>query len=78
MSLIIGTELKSDLEHLYKITGDILTLIDMEADQLDEIDIQGYIRLRLLDINGTLQKDIFNCDYLITKEQIFNGLLSKI
>jgi hypothetical protein len=70
MSEIISTELKSDLENIYKITGDISNLIEskdfnQESDEIREL--MSLIKFRLEDVSGTLQKDIFNCDYLLTK-----------
>lgn len=70
MSEIISTELKSDLENIYKITGDLSNLIEarnfnQESDEIREL--MSLIKFRLEDVTGTLQKDIFNCDYLLTK-----------
>ena len=70
MSEIISTEIKSDLESMYKITGDLSNLIEAnnftaESDEVREI--MNLIKFRLEDIGGILQKDIFNCDYLLTK-----------
>lgn len=70
MSEIISTELKSDLENMYKITGDLSNLIEaknfnQESDEVREL--IDHIKYKLEDVVGTLQKDIFNCDYLISK-----------
>jgi hypothetical protein len=70
MAEILTTELKSDLENIYKTTGDLLNLLqaknfDNEKEEIKEL--FSLIEFRLEDIGGTLQKDIYNCDYLITK-----------
>jgi hypothetical protein len=73
---ILSTELKSDLENIYKITGDLLNILeakdfDKESEEIKEM--LSLIKFRLEDIEGTLQKDIYNCDYLITKiKTIYN------
>jgi hypothetical protein len=70
MSEIISTEIKSDLENIYKITGDISNLLEAKdfTEESDEIrELMNLIKFRLEDICGTLQKDIYNCDYLLTK-----------
>jgi hypothetical protein len=76
MAEILSIELKSDLENIYKKTGDLLNLLetkdfDKESEEIKEI--VSLIKFRLEDIEGTLQKDIYNCDYLITKiKTIYN------
>ncbi len=76
MAEILSTELKSDLENIYKITGDLLNILeakdfDKESEEIKEM--LSLIKFRLEDIEGTLQKDIYNCDYLITKiKTIYN------
>ncbi len=69
MPEILTTELKSDLEYIYKKAGDLLT--DMQADNnTDDGEMRALlerVEFTLEDICGTLQKDIYNCDYLITK-----------
>lgn len=70
MSEILVVELKSDLESVYKIGGDLLNLLeekDFKSESSEINELMGLIRFRLEDICGTLQKDIFNCDYLMTK-----------
>jgi hypothetical protein len=70
MTEILSTEFKSDLENIEKITGDLLNLLESkdfnnESEEIQEL--MSLIKFRLEDISGTLQKDIFNCDYLLTK-----------
>jgi hypothetical protein len=70
MTEILSTEFKSDLENIYKITGDLFNLLESkdfnnESEEIQEL--MSLIKFRLEDISGTLQKDIFNCDYLLTK-----------
>jgi hypothetical protein len=70
MSEILVVELKSDLESVYKLGGDLLNLLEeknFEHESIETRDLIGLIKFRLEDICGTLQKDIFNCDYLFTK-----------
>jgi hypothetical protein len=70
MTEILSTEFKSDLENIYKITGDLFNLLESKDfnDESEEIqELMSLIKFRLEDISGTLQKDIFNCDYLLTK-----------
>jgi hypothetical protein len=70
MSEILVVELKSDLESVYKIGGDLLNLIeekDFDNQSSETRELIGLIKFRLEDICGTLQKDIFDCDYLMTK-----------
>ncbi|RCX16828.1 hypothetical protein DFR58_10955 [Anaerobacterium chartisolvens] len=71
MSEILTTEIKSDLQNIYKATRELLNMLEEKSpeDEGDQIhELLSLIRLRLGDIEGTLQKDIFNCNYLITKE----------
>lgn len=76
MAEILSTELKSDLENIYKKTGDLLNLLetkDFDKESEDIKEMVTLIKFRLADIEGTLQKDIYNCDYLITKiKTIYN------
>ncbi len=76
MAEILSTELKSDLENIYKKTGDLLNLLetkDFEKESEEIKEMVSLIKFRLEDIEGTLQKDIYNCDYLITKiKTIYN------
>jgi hypothetical protein len=68
-------ELKNDLENMYKNAGDMLNLLaDKDFSNQDgEIrELMGLLEFRLQDITGTLQKNIFNCDYLITKFKILD------
>lgn len=70
MPEVLTTELKSDLEKIYKITGDLLNDIqggNVKPDCNETRKLLETVRSGLMDITGTLQKDIFNCDYLITK-----------
>lgn len=69
MPELLATELKSDLERIYKITGDILNALDSGEIRCvsEESRMLDRVKFDLMDIGGTLQKDIFNCDYLITK-----------
>jgi hypothetical protein len=70
MPEVITTELKSDLERIYKITGDILNALesgDLKLEASGQEKTYEWLRFGLEDIEGTLQKDIFNCDYLITR-----------
>jgi hypothetical protein len=70
MPELLTIELKSDLERIYKITGDILNALDSGGIRCESGESGGtleQIKFNLMDIGGTLQKDIFNCDYLITK-----------
>ncbi len=75
MSEIMSTELKDDLEYVYKVTGDLLNHIESRRlrNESEEIrELVNLIRFKLEDIGGVLQKDIFNCDYLITKIKLHN------
>lgn len=75
MAETIVVELKSDLESVYKIGGDLLNLImekDLCKESMDIKDLIDLVKFRLEDICGTLQKDIFNCNYLITKDKLNN------
>ncbi len=68
---ILTTEIKSDLQNIYKATRELLNMLDeksLEAESNRIHELLALIRLRLGDIEGTLQKDIFNCNYLMTKE----------
>jgi hypothetical protein len=63
-------ELKSDLQNMYKIAGDMLNMLEKKNLVCENRDVRESIeevKAELMDISGTLQKDIFNCDYLITK-----------
>lgn len=70
MSEILVIELKSDLENVYKMSGDLLNLLDDKdftnvSSETNEI--MELIKYKLADICGIVQKDIFDCDYLMTK-----------
>lgn len=70
MPEIIATELKSDLERLCSLAGGILDAIDsggLSCEAPGPGGGPGWIEFALMDIEGTLQKDIFHCDYLTTK-----------
>lgn len=75
MAEMLSTELKSDLENIYKITGDLLNLLEtrnFETENEDVRELFSLIKFRLEDMEGTLQKDIYNCDYLITRIRTLN------
>lgn len=67
MAAIIETEIRSDLEALYKITGDLLN--EIERKQIEHCPMMEIVKFRLEDISGTLQKDIFNLRYISMKEK---------
>ena len=70
MEELLSTEIKDDLENIYKITGDLLNLLEVQGVKCQDKDTRELfelIRFRLTDIGGTLQKDIYNCGYLETK-----------
>lgn len=70
MSEIITVELKSDLEGIYKIAGVLLNDLEMRnfsKDSEETRELIEYIKFKLMEIGGTLQKDIFNCDFILTK-----------
>jgi hypothetical protein len=74
----LSIEFKSDLEYMYKISGDLLNLLqskDFKKENPETKRIIELIMFRLEDIGGVLQKDIFNCDYLILKMKTENELL---
>lgn len=80
MAEILTTELKSDLENIYKITGDLLNLLEtknFENENREIRELMDLIKFRLMDIDGILQKDIFNCDYLITKIKTSTALAAR-
>lgn len=67
---ILAVELKSDLERIYKISGDMLNQIEKTGKEKIDMEIGGLfydLRSGLMDIGGTLQKDIYNCDYIMTR-----------
>ncbi|MDP4092028.1 MAG: hypothetical protein Q8920_01555 [Bacillota bacterium] len=58
---------------IYKKAGDLLDYLDercVECSNIELKDIMETIKFRLMDITGTLQKDIYNCDYMISKEKL--------
>ncbi len=70
MAEVLSTELKNDLENVYKTVEDLLNLLDTRDFGKENGDMREFIsqvRFRLEDMEGTLQKDIYECDYLITK-----------
>lgn len=76
MPEVLTTEIKSDLERIYKIAGDLLNSIELRYKEKDnEVgrELLEQARFKLMDITGTLQKDIFNCDYLVTKIRTAGG-----
>ena len=75
MAEILSTELKSDLEDVYRKAGNLLDVLEdrsFDREREDIRELMEVIRFRLEDICGTLQKDIFNCDYLITKYKVLH------
>ncbi len=75
--MFVETELHSDLETIYKIAGDLLndvelnTVGDYPYDALrDDHELLERIRFSLVDITGTLQKDIHNLRHVITKKEL--------
>jgi hypothetical protein len=75
MSIIVSTEIKSDLEDMYKITEEILTKIDFRNSELVDTETIKQIRLKISDMGAILQKDIYTCGYLVSKEKIAESLL---
>jgi hypothetical protein len=76
MSDPISVELKSDLTTIYKKAGDTLDYLQekcFECENHEMKEVMELIKFRLEDMTGTLQKDIFNCDFLITMEKIKGG-----
>ena len=70
-SKIVTAELKSDLESIYKVTGDLLNLLEtsnLDSEKNETMEIIDLVKFRLRDIGGTLQKDIFHCGNLVTKD----------
>jgi hypothetical protein len=65
MAVILEAELQSDLEALYKITGDLLN--EIEQHSYENCPLIDIVKFRLEDIGGTLQKDIFNLRYISMK-----------
>lgn len=68
MAVILEAELQSDLEALYKITGDLLN--EIELRKFENCPLIDIVKFRLEDISGTLQKDIFNLRYISMKAKI--------
>lgn len=76
MSDPISVELKSDLTTVYKKAGDLLDYLEEKCFECQNPEIKEVMELtkfRLEDITGTLQKDIFNCDFLISMEKLKGG-----
>lgn len=74
---IVGTELKSDLLTIYKNAGhllDFLEVKDLECHDKDIKELLDVIKFRLHDITGTLQKDIFNIDCIISKTKMLDSI----
>lgn len=76
MAIIIATELQSDLETLYKMTGELLNEIEMkeiencpQSEQSAE-QMLGRVKFRLEDMAGTLQKDIVNLRHIVMNLQV--------
>jgi len=75
MAETISIELKSDLNNMYENAGELLNVlqaIDFKGESKEIQELMDQIMFKLEDICGTLQKDIYNCDYLITKIQARN------
>lgn len=65
----IAIEVKRDLEYVYKITGDLLNEIETaEAveDEGNNNDLLGRVKQCLADTATVMQKDIYNCDFIIS------------
>jgi len=69
MTETLTTELKSDLESIYKLTGELIDMISMKGlFYQDEMKwIMEDIKVRLMDIGSMLKKDILNCDYILAE-----------
>ncbi|HOV25046.1 MAG TPA: hypothetical protein PK566_01615 [Pseudobacteroides sp.] len=78
MSIILSTELKSDLEAMYKITGEILTQMDLEDGKSVDAEALRQIRHKVSDMEAIIQKDIFTCNYLTSKEKILRSMMRDI
>ncbi len=73
MGELLGVEIKSDLEYVYKNIRELLNLTqarDFEDLRPELRGLMDKIAFKLEDIEGIIQKDIFNCDYLITQRQV--------
>ena len=73
MGELLGVEIKSDLEYVYKNVRELLNLVQAKDFEDLRPEIRGLvdkIAFKLEDIEGIIQKDIFNCDYLITQKQV--------
>lgn len=65
----IAIEVKSDLEYIYKLTGDLLN--DIEAAETDHHHgmsgkLLDRVKQCLADTSTVIQKDIYNCDFIIS------------
>lgn len=72
MLVMVYTEIKNDLESVYKNTREMLTLLQSKTfdNENKEIrDLMELLKFKLKDIEGTVQKDIFTCDFLSTREK---------
>jgi hypothetical protein len=75
MAEILSTELKEDLQDVYSKTRNLLDLLqtkNFENESSEMKELMDLIMFRLEDMEGTLQKDVYNCDYLITKFKLLN------
>ncbi|MCX8129977.1 MAG: hypothetical protein N3I35_07765 [Clostridia bacterium] len=75
MAEVLYTELKEDLENVYSKTRNLLDLLqskDFGKESSEMKELMDTVMFRLEDMEGTLQKDIYNCDYLITKFKVLN------
>ncbi len=76
MPEILSVELKRDLEGVYKTAGDLLNLLEskkFDNEGKETKELMEHVKKGLFEISGTLQKDIYNCDYLITKMKTTYG-----
>ncbi len=63
----ITIELKNDLVRMYRLSAELLNELQANDSRTDLMKLLDRVRFVLKDIEGTLQKDIFNCDYLVSK-----------
>ncbi|MCR4434294.1 MAG: hypothetical protein QHH06_01805 [Clostridiales bacterium] len=74
---IIGTEIKSDLLNMYRTAGDLLNYLEVKDSTRrneDSGELLEMVKSKLMDITGTLQKDIYNCDYILSKAKVMSLL----
>jgi hypothetical protein len=81
MAEYLTYELKNDMENMYKVTGDLLNMLEekcFENVSKEVRDTLEEIKAELMDVAGTLQKDIFNCEYLLTKFDTMKHLQQEV